>query len=66
MNRQGLIKLLQSNLSDEDVLEILEDIVCKNKNKYQHTDAYRPLYQPNCYFKEHDRDNLEPNFYTDH
>jgi len=46
MNRQGLIKLLQSNLSNEDVLEILEDIVCKNKNKYQHTDAYRPLYQP--------------------
>jgi hypothetical protein len=46
MNRQALIKLLQSNLPDEDVLEILEDIVCKNKNKYQHTDAYRLDYQP--------------------
>ena len=47
MNRQAIIKLLQSNLSDEDVLEILEDIVCKKPNKYfNHTDMYRPLYQP--------------------
>jgi hypothetical protein len=46
MNRQAIIKLLQSNLSDEDVLEILEDIICKKQNKYFNTDMYRPLYQP--------------------
>jgi hypothetical protein len=46
MNRQGLIKLLQSNLSDEDVLEILEDLVCKNTNRSLKTDLYRPGYQP--------------------
>lgn len=45
MNRQGLIKLLQSNLSDEDVLEILKDIVCIG-NKGINTDGYRPTYQP--------------------
>ena len=41
MNRQGLIKLLQSNLSDEDVLDILKDIVCTPD-----TNAYRQDYQP--------------------
>jgi hypothetical protein len=44
MNRQGLIKLLQSNLSDEDVLEILKDIVCPSKSI--NLDMYRPTYQP--------------------
>ncbi len=43
MNRQGLLKLLQSELSDEDVMEILKDVVCKEP---KNLDMYRPLYQP--------------------
>ena len=45
MNRQAIIKLLQSSLSDEDVIQILKDIVCTDI-VCTDVDAYRPTYQP--------------------
>jgi hypothetical protein len=71
MNRQRIINLLESNLSDEDVLELLREIVCIG-NKGINTDMYRPTYQPwvKPPFVVSDTVGImnvsKPNYYTDH